>query len=868
MSLFFGVSFIINKNVPTKIHEGLIKNIRMSAYKYGLDNIEYFKSGYEMYISVDSLVTNGYLKGNDNSKTMYIDNLTGNPFEGLIYIYYSNDKVHTEYLENFSDNEKSKLIQKKLSIVLNSVTSNLIDISVLSQNLLVYKYEYYLNDRKIEESNLNHNIYSGLLYDVYRIKVIAYTSQGMFEANAIISLKQLPLPTFEINDKILTIVYPNDVDNYVFEYQIDNGNWNKTSNQVEKIEIDKDMIVKARVFDGYNFVIATQTVISASNENLELSHSNKYEVTFDLNGGSGKFKEQIVIESSLAIQPLNNPTKLGYEFIGWYLNDKLYDFNTPVNQNIVLTAKWSLKETERYQVEFDLNGGSGTIAKQTVEKGNIVTAPRTPQRQGYTFNGWYLNDNLYSFNIPVTSDIKLIASWIKLAPTYYTVKFDLDGGTGNISDQTIEAGNKASKPNSPTKSGYEFIGWYLNDSMYNFDQSVNQNLTLKAKYYAVVQSITSPIINYEFSSNTNGKWIFINNPEKILSKYLTDNSGKSIYSNFINGTAEIYYEHYVNEEVSMKMKYGIRFYNPNDSSVTLKINKCGSSIVRGNGDIYIDTWKEYYGFSTCKLSGKSFEVAPYSSVMIYLNVYSTGSGWSDWACNFTTSLPNGFIPTSVIDGVLNVTSSNKLNVEAFIFNNSSSIPKASYDKSDNYVDSNENRLVYSGYYNKLPYLTSDVQFTITDNTPKGPLNVKYSNNSNERDSWYTHDLLGNGIGTDCIKPITYNNTVSNWGNWAVHYTENIIINNTSNSTRRIAYYINSYYANNADLASAIVAFPKNNNINYYYKRNIIGKWHTNNNFEKVWEVIIPANTTITVPTEVLLGGNSAGTIGRKIELIN
>ena len=67
---------------------------------------------------------------------------------------------------------------------------------------------------------------------------------------------------------------------------------------------------------------------------------------------------------------------------------------------------------------------------------------------------------------------------------------------------------------------------------------------------------------------------------------------------------------------------------------------------------------------------------------------------------------------------------------------------------------------------------------------------------------------------------------------------------------------------------AIVAFPKDNSLNYIYKRSVIGKWHTDNNFENIWTVVVPANTQVTIPTEVLLGGNSVGTIGRKVELLN
>ena len=40
------------------------------------------------------------------------------------------------------------------------------------------------------------------------------------------------------------------------------------------------------------------------------------------------------------IQIPNDPIKEGYTFIGWYHNEKLFDFNTPVLENIELEAKW------------------------------------------------------------------------------------------------------------------------------------------------------------------------------------------------------------------------------------------------------------------------------------------------------------------------------------------------------------------------------------------------------------------------------------------------------------------------------------------------------------------------------------------------
>jgi len=65
----------------------------------------------------------------------------------------------------------------------------------------------------------------------------------------------------------------------------------------------------------------------------------KYSVIFNTNGGT-LINHQYILAGSKASKPIN-PSRVGYTFMGWYDNQgNLYDFNTPVNANIVLKAKW------------------------------------------------------------------------------------------------------------------------------------------------------------------------------------------------------------------------------------------------------------------------------------------------------------------------------------------------------------------------------------------------------------------------------------------------------------------------------------------------------------------------------------------------
>ena len=63
-----------------------------------------------------------------------------------------------------------------------------------------------------------------------------------------------------------------------------------------------------------------------------------------------------------------------------------------------------------YTVTFNTKLGPG-VKTQEVKKGDKVIKPDDPEFDGYTFIGWYLNDEKYNFDTPVNSSITLDAMW-------------------------------------------------------------------------------------------------------------------------------------------------------------------------------------------------------------------------------------------------------------------------------------------------------------------------------------------------------------------------------------------------------------------------------------------------------------------------
>ncbi len=135
---------------------------------------------------------------------------------------------------------------------------------------------------------------------------------------------------------------------------------------------------------------------------------------------------------------------------------------------------------KQYEIKFDTLGGT-TIQNVIVKNGDVVSKPEDPVKEGYLFKEWLYNNESYEFNNKVSSDITLIAQWVKIedGKTMYVVKFDTLGGT-TIANEIVEKGNKVNKPENPVRQGYIFETWTLNGTTYDFNSEVNSNIELKA----------------------------------------------------------------------------------------------------------------------------------------------------------------------------------------------------------------------------------------------------------------------------------------------------------------------------------------------------------------------------------------------------
>lgn len=128
--------------------------------------------------------------------------------------------------------------------------------------------------------------------------------------------------------------------------------------------------------------------------------------------------------------------------------------NLKANLNEYKTLLESIQNEDFCIVAFD---NAGDLSLQIVLKNDYAKAPTTPEKQGYLFVGWTLNNEVVDLTTyAITENVTFVAKFEKA----YQVKFMSEEEV--ISFQTLIEGEQISIPSNPSKINYIFVGWSLN----------------------------------------------------------------------------------------------------------------------------------------------------------------------------------------------------------------------------------------------------------------------------------------------------------------------------------------------------------------------------------------------------------------------
>lgn len=248
-----------------------------------------------------------------------------------------------------------------------------------------------------------------------------------------------------------------------------------------------------------NTSVGTATAKVIGKGNYTGSKSVKFKIlaviTYKANGGTGSDVTQTIeMGQSTKLKPYSTFKKEGYFIkewntkangtgVSWTIqntNDKGYKWDK--KKNVTLYAIW-----DRITVTYNANGGSAvdskgkkytTWSEKVPTNGKYYLKDNFYTYKGYEFVGWnekkngtgtdwtawyannYKKNNLkyWQWNYKTyPKSVTLYAIWKK---SKFTVKFNANGGTGTMADQSIDYGSSFTlRKNTFTKEGYEFIGW-------------------------------------------------------------------------------------------------------------------------------------------------------------------------------------------------------------------------------------------------------------------------------------------------------------------------------------------------------------------------------------------------------------------------
>ncbi len=243
-------------------------------------------------------------------------------------------------------------------------------------------------------------------------------AQATVTKTVVVAAKEIAVATLDTVNKTVTFtgVLEADAD----AVSVDFNKLTFTPEDVEEGQTPENYVVTGFELTGdksANYTLTTETVLVPMSDEIALVN-----VSAVAENGSVEGIGSYLAGSEVTVKAIPNT---GYKFSAWYVGEEKVSSNAEytftAEADIELTAKFSKKSTG------GIGGGSGTPTRTvyfkvdgenttavSVDKGDKVQRPEDPTLEGYTFGGWFADEELtkeYDFDKAVDTSITLYAKW-------------------------------------------------------------------------------------------------------------------------------------------------------------------------------------------------------------------------------------------------------------------------------------------------------------------------------------------------------------------------------------------------------------------------------------------------------------------------
>ena len=258
----------------------------------------------------------------------------------------------------------------------------------------------------------------------------------------------------------------------------------------EKLEVPSEPGRTGRTFIGWTDTEGSDTIVDPTtfvmNESgykfYAVFSDNTYNAIFYLTQAdkdNGVVFKTVPTVYGQQIAAPEATARAGYTFLAWSPAPGAMPAN-----DLEFVGTW---KANTYTIKFFIDADAAeALETVTADFGETIAAPKTPSKEGYTFVEW-------SPEVPETMPV-VEGEFLRINATWkvneYTIAFDSDGGTP-VSPITQDYGTAVTAPAAPTKTGYDFVGWFADgaDEAYVFTtmpaiDNETATLTLTARWTA------------------------------------------------------------------------------------------------------------------------------------------------------------------------------------------------------------------------------------------------------------------------------------------------------------------------------------------------------------------------------------------------